>query len=309
MKQPVHSLPMAKVWLSLLLFAVFKYVGCYVDDFDRILPNYDCVETPNQPDSLCSACVGPRVDSAPGTGAGCQNSNMTIEFCFMVCRQEMFVYAGLEAGSECYCGNATANYEKYPSAGFTKADCSTPCIGDMTQYCGADFLVNVYDLRKSACTVDNLDTLIIPNEQTVNVAFDVDHILSFTCQAGYILSGQGSSTCQLDGTWIPSIPTCLDAPDIGDLNANQGGDNDVTSTNGNNTEKCRVGQNREEQSRAEQCRGVHSSGEQSSAEQSSVEQSSVEQWRAEQCGTEQCRGVESRAVRSRQGRAGQSIIK
>lgn len=256
MKQPGNCLPTAKVWLALLLFAVCpfksvqqsplesKYVGCYVDGFDRILPNYDCVETPNQPDSLCPSCVGPRVDSLPGTGAGCQNPSMTIEFCFMVCKQEMFVYAGLEAGNECYCGDGTANYEKYLAGGVPTADCSTPCIGDMTQYCGADFLVSVYDLRKSACTVDNLDPLIIPNEQTVNVAFDVDHILSFTCQAGYILSGQGSSTCQLDGTWIPSIPTCLDAPDIGDLNANQGGDNDVTRTNGNNTDNTGQNNNR-----------------------------------------------------------------
>ncbi|XP_066265899.1 CUB and sushi domain-containing protein 3-like [Branchiostoma lanceolatum] len=38
--------------------------------------------------------------------------------------------------------------------------------------------------------------------------YDYDHVLRFTCDYGYSLQGDSSITCQTDGTWTGSVPTC-----------------------------------------------------------------------------------------------------
>ena len=36
-----------------------------------------------------------------------------------------------------------------------------------------------------------------------------DSICSYTCDAGYFLSGADESTCLIDGTWSSGVPTCV----------------------------------------------------------------------------------------------------
>ncbi|KAJ4303232.1 hypothetical protein N0V90_002125 [Kalmusia sp. IMI 367209] len=57
---------------------------------------------------------------------------MTTETCLTACGAKGFPFAGTEFGRECYCGVVLGN-------GTVAADatqCSTPCTGNSTQYCG-----------------------------------------------------------------------------------------------------------------------------------------------------------------------------
>ncbi|KAL4235405.1 hypothetical protein ACF0H5_007041 [Mactra antiquata] len=69
---------------------------------------------------------------------------MTIEKCVHDCTLQNYLFAGLEFGNQCYCGN---NLEKYE----TKADseCSTNCAGDASQKCGATWRISVYSTKSN----------------------------------------------------------------------------------------------------------------------------------------------------------------
>jgi hypothetical protein len=65
---------------------------------------------------------------------------MTGATCSATCAKLGFTVAGIEYGSECYCGNWLDNQP-------TKADdskCSKACAGDATQSCGGSWLLTVY---------------------------------------------------------------------------------------------------------------------------------------------------------------------
>ncbi|KAF8468573.1 WSC domain-containing protein [Russula ochroleuca] len=66
--------------------------------------------------------------------------NMTVDNCVNFCNTQNFVYAGVEYGQECYCGNVISN-------GGTTAldsDCSFPCNGNANETCGAGGRLNLY---------------------------------------------------------------------------------------------------------------------------------------------------------------------
>lgn len=56
----------------------------------------------------------------------------TIESCTQGCTDGGYALAGLENGSQCYCGNATRNY----AAAVVDMSCRTPCSGNDQEYCG-----------------------------------------------------------------------------------------------------------------------------------------------------------------------------
>lgn len=61
------------------------------------------------------------------------NSTLTAEQCVTTCEGKSFAFAGVEYGSECYCGNSL-------SAQSTKVvddQCNMPCAGNKRTYCGA----------------------------------------------------------------------------------------------------------------------------------------------------------------------------
>ncbi|QRW03063.1 glyoxal oxidase [Ceratobasidium sp. AG-Ba] len=67
------------------------------------------------------------------------NSGMTPNTCISACAQRNFMLAGVENGSECYCGN-TIN-QALPTK---DADCKKTCAGDDSQYCGGGWRLMVY---------------------------------------------------------------------------------------------------------------------------------------------------------------------
>ena len=53
-----------------------------------------------------------------------------------------FIYAGLENGDGCYCGNSEDKF--IPT---DPEECNAPCTGNSTEFCGGSWRLQVYDLR------------------------------------------------------------------------------------------------------------------------------------------------------------------
>ncbi|KAH8977906.1 WSC domain-containing protein [Lactarius hatsudake] len=68
------------------------------------------------------------------------SAHMTIESCVTFCNYRKYLYAGLENGEDCYCGNYLAESAKIglPSR------CSVKCPGNSNEICGAGHHLNLY---------------------------------------------------------------------------------------------------------------------------------------------------------------------
>lgn len=71
------------------------------------------------------------------------SSTNTAESCLMTCTNGGYTYAGAQAGTYCYCGNAMAN-----NAGNSRllpfASCGTVCPGNGQESCGSSANMSVY---------------------------------------------------------------------------------------------------------------------------------------------------------------------
>jgi hypothetical protein len=65
---------------------------------------------------------------------------MTIEYCQAYCSSKNFGLAGIEYGSECYCGYALTNNSTLGHSG-----CTSLCAGDKSEVCGGSKLLSVYN--------------------------------------------------------------------------------------------------------------------------------------------------------------------
>ena len=65
---------------------------------------------------------------------------MTVSLCISECRRRGFAYAGVQYGSQCFCGNS---YGKYGRAN----NCDMPCSGNRSQICGGFWANSVYSTR------------------------------------------------------------------------------------------------------------------------------------------------------------------
>jgi hypothetical protein len=71
----------------------------------------------------------------------CYSAN-NVEECINYCQKGNFLYAGLEAGFQCFCGN------EYDSLGLRTGleHCSSSCIGNSSQICGGSWALSIYDV-------------------------------------------------------------------------------------------------------------------------------------------------------------------
>lgn len=80
--------------------------------------------------------------------AAYNNPANTISMCVQKCEESKFTSAGLQAGSLCYCGNATAPPNMAPDG-----DCSIRCPDDIWSFCGGNWRSSLFskvDLSKAA---------------------------------------------------------------------------------------------------------------------------------------------------------------
>ncbi|KAH9059870.1 WSC domain-containing protein [Lactarius vividus] len=65
---------------------------------------------------------------------------MTVGWCVNHCVSKGLIYAGLENGTDCYCGN----YLSTIAMNATVSDCDVPCAGNLAEMCGAPLRLNLY---------------------------------------------------------------------------------------------------------------------------------------------------------------------
>ncbi|CAH1775123.1 unnamed protein product, partial [Owenia fusiformis] len=76
-------------------------------------------------------------------------NNITPEKCMRECRMANFTYAGLQAGTTCWCGNTYNKYGIHPqcTANDNSVCCSTPCGGDASKTCGQTGANHVFNIQ------------------------------------------------------------------------------------------------------------------------------------------------------------------
>ncbi|KAM4065728.1 WSC domain-containing protein [Hirsutella rhossiliensis] len=74
-------------------------------------------------------------------GSGSADDKMTLESCAKFC--DGFKYFATEYGRECYCGNSLQQGSVKAS---NENDCSFPCAGDASEYCGAGNRIQLYKI-------------------------------------------------------------------------------------------------------------------------------------------------------------------
>jgi hypothetical protein len=97
---------------------VWKHTGCYTE--------------PSSGRALASA----KLSGSSST------FGMTIDRCIAFCYGKGYGLAGLEYGQECYCSDKLGAGSVWAN----QNDCSKPCPGNSTQYCGAGSRFNLYTL-------------------------------------------------------------------------------------------------------------------------------------------------------------------
>ncbi|CAB4446115.1 unnamed protein product [Rhizophagus irregularis] len=76
-------------------------------------------------------------------GDKCTSSeSMTIDECFDNCREGNYKYAGLEARTQCFCGNSYSPIGRNQGSDY----CSASCPGDNSQLCGGAWTLSLYEI-------------------------------------------------------------------------------------------------------------------------------------------------------------------
>jgi hypothetical protein len=86
---------------------------------------------------------------------------MTIEACETACYISGFLYAGVEAGSQCWCSSYVAN-----ELAANATDCKTPCAGKASQICGGTGRVNIYQGVLPVISASNISTSTVTSSST-----------------------------------------------------------------------------------------------------------------------------------------------
>ncbi|CAN8102201.1 unnamed protein product [Discula destructiva] len=87
-------------------------------------------------------CVG-EPDSERALDRVIQVKQMTRNKCLVICAFGNFVYAGLEYGNECWCGNKLGNVKP-------QGTCNLPCAGNSSETCGGSFSLDLFVPTKSS---------------------------------------------------------------------------------------------------------------------------------------------------------------
>jgi hypothetical protein len=68
------------------------------------------------------------------------NDQLTVAVCQDACYRAAFIFAGVKAGRECWCGDAVLG-----DLAASADDCDTPCPGDKNETCGGSKRLNVFE--------------------------------------------------------------------------------------------------------------------------------------------------------------------
>ena len=99
--------------------------------------NGNCVRDSSSPRLLPKNAV-------PGYDLGGPFPSLTPAKCIEACEDQGFLFAGVQTGHECWCGNDAPPEDRIVDMG----ECIHRCDGDFTQKCGATWRMNVYRIGR-----------------------------------------------------------------------------------------------------------------------------------------------------------------
>lgn len=73
-------------------------------------------------------------------GYSTSSNSMTVPMCKSYCNQLGYTMAGLRNGNQCYCDSVFNGGQLLPDS-----QCSTPCAGNSTQFCGNSYTLSLYN--------------------------------------------------------------------------------------------------------------------------------------------------------------------
>lgn len=95
--------------------------------------NGNCVRDSSPPRLLPTNAV-------PGSNLIWGIPNLTPAICIEACEDQGFLFAGVQTGHECWCGNAAPREDRIVDMG----ECNQSCSGDSAHKCGGVWRMNVY---------------------------------------------------------------------------------------------------------------------------------------------------------------------
>lgn len=146
------------------------------------------------------------------------NDSMTLESCAAFCKG--FAYFGTEYGRECYCGNVLKEGSQKAT---NQDDCSFPCAGDGTEFCGAGSRLELYKTSSNATTTSSVSsaTTTLGGITATTAAATVTEATPSASPTGPVIF-HGSKNYTYYG--------CLAEPSAGKLMDQQVYNNDTTMT-------------------------------------------------------------------------------
>jgi hypothetical protein len=154
-------------------------------------------------------------------------SDHTVEACQSACADGGFTFAGLEYGTQCFCGTALEN----DSESISPSNCATPCAQNANEVCGGSNALSLYVIvpiwQSMGCYSDT--TLKRTLAQSLNVGGNTVEKCQAACQnAGYVYAGMEFGTQCFCGNTIDNggAPTSgCGTPCPGDASETCGGAN------------------------------------------------------------------------------------
>ena len=103
-------------------------------------------------EAASSACTAEGTNGRALNGARITADDMTSAKCTAFCSSKGFAIAGVEYGTECYCGDSLVNGA---SLAKTSTRCDMPCPGDRGQNCGGPGSLKLFVLPSTAASLNN----------------------------------------------------------------------------------------------------------------------------------------------------------
>ncbi|KAB5591986.1 fungistatic metabolite [Ceratobasidium theobromae] len=100
--------------------------------------------TPVLPQGWAYKYCAREADGRTLTGYSFTSNSMTVDLCVSTCVSHGFSIAGVEFGSECYCGNSFVGQSSGGGTVAPESECNMPCAGDSSQICGAGWRLSAY---------------------------------------------------------------------------------------------------------------------------------------------------------------------
>lgn len=129
-----------------------------------------------------------------------QDPSMNVNMCLSHCAQQGYVFAGLEASTECHCGNTIQNNQ---GSMLPDIECSAPCGGTGTSgQCGGLWKISIF----SSLSGDDLAAALPPAPVSSSGGADKDQTDLYATSGGISAYPNPSASSASPAIPVPSSP-------------------------------------------------------------------------------------------------------